>query len=163
MQQNTFLRKMTNASWFADRTKIIKADIAIDITAEKRLAKCPNDFIDFITSFKSFTNGEENVWFLSYADYKTNKLEVFPWNEFELQSMKASSGESQDAIKSFWDTHIPFLLSLKGGYSYIAICVDEENYGKIYQGREPEYENVTLIANSLEAFFDKFSQSLITF
>ncbi len=47
-------------------------------------------------------------------------------------------------------------MSVKGEYSYIAICVNNENYGKIYHGYEPEYEIPELIADNLPSFFNKF-------
>jgi hypothetical protein len=47
-------------------------------------------------------------------------------------------------------------MSVHDGYSYISICISKENYGKIYQGIEPEYEESTCIADNINDFFKSF-------
>ena len=63
-------------------------------------------------------------------------------------------------IKSFWDKHLPILMSVKNGYSYVAIGIGEFNNGKIFYGTEPEYEDVAIIANSFYEFKEKYISAL---
>ncbi|UPZ35898.1 hypothetical protein MUB18_17485 [Sphingobacterium sp. PCS056] len=57
-------------------------------------------------------------------------------------------------MKNFWNKHIPIILSVKKGYSYFAINVSEENFGKIYYGDEPEFEEAVLVSNSFTSFIE---------
>jgi len=63
-------------------------------------------------------------------------------------------------IKSFWDKHLPILMSVKNGYSYVAIGIGEFNNGRIFYGTEPEYEDVAIIANSFYEFKEKYISAL---
>ena len=57
-------------------------------------------------------------------------------------------------IRQFWDNHIPILMSVKDGYRYLSIDLSPENYGKIYYGVEPEFEE------SAEMVCDSFNHLL---
>ena len=80
----------------------------------------------------------------------------FRWNEFELMGLEALADdkESCDMIRLFWDSHIPILMSVKDGYQYLCIDLSPENYGKIYYGVEPEFED------SAEFVCDSFNHLL---
>ena len=77
-------------------------------------------------------------------------------NEFELMGLEALADdkESCDMIRLFWDSHIPILMSVKDGYQYLCIDLSPENYGKIYYGVEPEFED------SAEFVCDSFNHLL---
>ena len=62
--------------------------------------------------------------------------------------------EACDMIRLFWDSHIPILMSVKDGYQYLCIDLSPENYGKIYYGVEPEFED------SAEFVCDSFNHLL---
>ena len=59
-------------------------------------------------------------------------------------------------MREFWSNHLPFMMSVKGGYSYVAIVLNAENKGQIVAGAEPEYEDTVVLADSLDGFFDKY-------
>jgi hypothetical protein len=50
-------------------------------------------------------------------------------------------------------------MSVKNGYSYLAICLEGKNKNKVVYGYEPEYEEVDVIFDS----FDDFSNTLIKY
>ena len=101
------------------------------------------------------------IWFLSYQDFSKNDENSFSWNEFECQSIDSALDEEMlSDIKSFWDKHLPILMSVKNGYSYVAIGIGEFNNGKIFYGTEPEYEDVAIIANSFYEFKEKYISAL---
>lgn len=66
----------------------------------------------------------------------------------------ADDKESCDMIRLFWDSHIPILMSVKDGYQYLCIDLSPKNYGKIYYGVEPEFED------SAEFVCDSFNHLL---
>lgn len=58
----------------------------------------------------------------------------------------------QRDIKAFWAEHLPLLMSVGGHYEYVAYCKSGENRGQYVQGTEPEFEQVTVVASSLNEF-----------
>jgi len=159
MDTNTFLNRLTDLKWTVDFTTVNRPAISLPSLATKRLAKAPKEFIEFISSFSEALSQDETEWFLSYKDYKQEYGKVddaFVWNTFEMDSLAYADKDMKAEIEEFWNNYIPFFMSVKGEYSYIAICVNNENYGKIYHGYEPEYEIPELIADNLPSFFNKF-------
>ena len=57
-------------------------------------------------------------------------------------------------IRQFWDNHIPILMSVKMDTNNLCIDLSPENYGKIYYGVEPEFED------SAEFICDSFNHLL---
>ena len=127
----------------------------------ERYPNLPNDYKSFLNEFVLVANKEDTTWFLSVTDFNDEALEEgFAWNEFELQSLTVFEGDevSQAVVREFWDAHLPIVLSVKGGYSFFAIGVAEVNFGKIYFGEEPEYEDVVFVADSFTKFFDQIKR-----
>ena len=123
----------------------------------KRYPHLPDDYLDFLKTFSLLTNLSDTTWFNSISDFNgTNDGNAFSWNEFEIQSWEAfeDDAENQLRIKDFWDQHLPIILSVENGYAYFAINVSEENFGKIYYGEEPEFEEVKLVSNDFASFVE---------
>lgn len=124
----------------------------------KRYPTLPADFMDFLYTYSLVTNVDDTTWFTCISDFNGEVLDgAFPWNEFELQSLAVFEGdlENQRFIQSFWDAHLPIVLSVKGAYSFFALGVSEDNFGKVYFGEEPEYEEVVIVADSFTEFFNQ--------
>ncbi|MCA5005230.1 SMI1/KNR4 family protein [Sphingobacterium bovistauri] len=141
---------------------IIKSNTNEDLNAEftSRYPRIPSEYLAFIKSFSSLINASETTWFNSISDFnETNEESDFKWNEFELQSLEAFEGDlnGQLLVTQFWDAHLPIVLSVKNGYAFFAIGVSEENFGKIYFGEEPEYEEVEWIADDFTSFLEKIT------
>lgn len=130
----------------------------ISDAASGRLERAGGDVVDFAMSFNILASQQDDVWFVSFSSYMgVDETDGFAWNEFETESLKSARDENQaDAIRIFWAIHLPFMVSVKSGYAYLAIVLEGHNKGCIVSGREPEYEEATVVASSLEYFFDKF-------
>ena len=112
----------------------------------------PEQWADFIRGAHICENSTATKWFLTFEDYSTVS-DGFQWNEFELQSLDVcDNDEEKESIISFWDIHLPIILSVENGYSYYA--VNTEN-GCVVSGHEPEFEECTVIADSFSAFIEK--------
>ena len=109
----------------------------------------PEQWLNFIKCFSVCENESATKWFLTPNDYQM-KGNGFQWNEFELQSLASTEEKSQ--IISYWNAHIPIILSVDGEYSYYA--VNTEN-GNVVFGTEPEYEEAEVIANDFDTFIRK--------
>lgn len=117
----------------------------------QRYPKIPADYLNFLQSFYKLETADETSWFNSVHDFNSsNSSSEFAWNEFELQSLEALSGDAQSLtiIRDFWDAHLPVVLSVKQGYAYFAIGVADHNWGQVFYGEEPEYEEAVLVADS---------------
>lgn len=121
-----------------------------------RYSNLPADYLEFLQQFQTITNESENVWFNSIEDFNGDSDSEFRWNEFEMMGLEAlkDDEDSCDMIRQFWDNHIPILISVKGEYQYLCIDLSPENYGKIYYGVEPEFEE------SAEFVCDSFNHLL---
>ena len=95
-------------------------------------------------------NKAETAWFLCQPDYDGTSDSAYRWNEFELQSLEAAEGDDdwRREITRFWDRHFPIFLSVKAGYSFLALRLTEPDYGAVVYGHEPEYEEVDVICPS---------------
>lgn len=114
----------------------------------------PRDWIDFVQCFKLISNAADNIWFLLseyFADRADN--EGFRWNEFELISFEAASGDEkwQSEIRGFWDNYIPVVMSVAGDYHYYATGI---RTGEIFEGWEPEFEDIGMTAPSFTDFIE---------
>jgi hypothetical protein len=125
--------------------------------AKGKLKGIDNIYLDFLMNFNVLSNKEKTVWFNSLKDYSNsiNNDTQFSWNDFEIESLDCAEGEDEEKeILKFWSIHLPFLLSVKNGYSYLAIVIEGKSKGEIVYGREPKYKDIKTVANSLEDFME---------
>ena len=110
----------------------------------------PDEWYEFVAKLRVCQNKDYTKWFITPLDYKNDRNEGFRWNEYELQSLEWSDGDSQ--IIEYWDTHLPIFMSVEGEYTYYAI--DTTN-GNVVYGLEPEYEESTIVADDFYTFISK--------
>ena len=136
----------------------------LNVQFTSRYPRIPSDYFTFLNSFSLLMNHSETTWFNSISDFnETNTESDFKWNEFEIMSVDAFEGdwEQQQIIKKIWDKHLPIILSVKDGYAFFALGVSKENFGKIYFGIEPEFEEVELIANSFDELINALNNGTL--
>ena len=121
----------------------------------KRYPEIPPEYQEFLKLVEEFVSPSEKIWFLCQNDYNDKTDSAFKWNEFEQISLDAAGKDSawKKEIISWWDKYLPIVMSVQDGYSFYAIDLYNEK-GSIVEGFEPEFEEATKIADSLEAFFD---------
>ncbi|QKT13254.1 hypothetical protein [Rhodococcus sp. W8901] len=113
----------------------------------------PPQFSAWSSAFGRLSNADETVWFLSAGDYSAVGEDAFAWNEFEIMSLDAAETDEQaSAVVRFWDRHLPILLSVKDGYSYVALGTSGEGAGRVILGEEPEFEESVPLADDFDEF-----------
>lgn len=115
----------------------------------------PEDYAEFLRRVASCVNADETVWFLCAADYNGESASAFAWDEFERMSLEAAEGDERAArdVREFWDRHVPFLLSVKADYAYLAFSVGGgDDHGSIVVGHAPDTEAVTKVCDSFADF-----------
>jgi hypothetical protein len=122
-----------------------------------RYALLPPVWLRFVQQIERCVSPRQTAWFSTEADFSGASGSAYRWNEFERMSLEAAEGDRQieAEIREFWTRHLPILTSVKSGYGYIAIRVNEPGAPVIY-GVEPEFEDASALANSLAEFFDIF-------
>ncbi len=102
----------------------------------------------------SCEDAEQKAWFLCEADYAESRGAAFRWDEWERMSLDAAGDDAEfaDAVRAFWDAHLPFMLSVRDGYAYFAVRTAADGFGTIVRGREPEFEVASTIADSFAEF-----------
>ncbi len=121
-----------------------------------RYTNIPDNYKAFLETFTVLSNSRDTSWFISIEDFNGEADSGFSWNEFEKMSLDALADDKEECqrIKEFWDNHLPIAISVGGDYQYLCIDLSKENYGKIYYGVEPEFEDsIEPVCDSLEQLF----------
>ena len=95
------------------------------------------------------------AWFLGSEEYLDHGGEG--WNFLETQvSLASAAGDAAwtAEVRSFWNENLPFALSTRGEYAYLAI----DRSGRVWAGVAPELEGPGLVADSLEEFAGLFER-----
>ncbi len=152
---NEFLTCMKEQGWNVELNQ--GAEVCLPKKIKERYANIPQVWLDFISTVKGIKNHEDTTWFLCADNFEAQPDHAFQWNEWEIISLESAEHdiEWENEIKEFWDSHLPIILSVHGGYSYYAICMKD---GCIVRGEEPEFEECTKAANSLDEFLQKIIQ-----
>ena len=92
-------------------------------------------------------NANQTEWFLCEADFAGTSGSAFRWDEWEQMSLQAAGDDAQFAakVRAFWDEQLPFMLSVRDGYAYYAIRTSANGFGRIIGGREPEFEDASVV------------------
>lgn len=126
-----------------------------------RYARLPADYIKFLEQVRLLANEADTSWFLTMDDFNAAAPDT-PWqpDSFEQISLEAAAGDSglTNAVKEFWDTHIPIVFCLASGYEHYAIRLRD---GAVVNGIEPEFEETSVPASSFEEFLSKITQGAI--
>ena len=125
----------------------------VDLPEEiKNRYNIPKQWYDFISMFKKCENQSATKCFLTPYDYLPHEEDYkgFRWNEFEILSLEWNDNDS--SIISYWDCHLPIVLSVDGEYSYYAINTVN---GNIVEGYEPEFEDSSVVADDFNTFIRK--------
>lgn len=120
----------------------------------KRYKNIPQQWLNFVSRFKSIVNRDNTTWFLCEDDFCLQEENKFRWNEWEIISLESvrNDSELENEIREFWNKYLPIIMSVRSGYSYYAISMEN---GSIVYGIEPEFEECEIVADSFEEFIRK--------
>jgi hypothetical protein len=149
---------LQDAGW---QLKTEERTFELPTSLQERYPHLPESLVAFLSGLRQCHNADDTAWFLCQADYEGASGLPFRWNEFELMELESAEQDGdtdwQAGVKAFWDKHFPFLLSVKTGYSYFAVSVEQSNFGAVIHGFEPEFLESSEVAPS----FDEFLVSLV--
>lgn len=145
---DTFLGNLVRRGW----TLEARSDgAAVDAAA---LRGASEELRRFLCSYQTLTNAAETRWLNAADDFGRTPASGFAWNEFERIALAAAEGD--DAwirdVQAFWSMHLPILMSVGNRYEYVAYCTAGTHAGAYVHGAEPEFDDVTVVATSLDGF-----------
>ncbi|NHQ88556.1 hypothetical protein HA050_20875 [Iodobacter sp. HSC-16F04] len=159
--KNNLIKKLKKHGWIfehTDKNRKEKDNKEIEI-----IKKTSINLYKWCSFFDALYSSAEDEWFLSLNDFRNNSDSSFSWNEFEKICIESCSSPKEEIeVRIFWSGHLPIFMSTKSGYQYWAIKTSGENIGAIYYGREPEFEEVTKIAENFDDLIKKINLSLDT-
>lgn len=130
---------------------LVEDNKPLPIEILNRYKNLPKSWLSFIDGYGTIVNDEDNIWFLTANNYYPKNEDEWRYNEYELISIDATDGSEEllNEVKSFWNNHIPIVMSVRNGYEYIAIELES---GNIVSGFEPEFEETETVAESFDEF-----------
>ena len=156
MSQASFIQQLQKQGWTVE-AQAETAFLLLPVIAA-RYPRLPDSLVDFLSGLSLCADVTKTTWFLCQRDYDGRGDSAFRWDEWEQLSLSAANGQPElvTEIRSFWDTHFPFMFSVRSGYAYHAVCTSEDEFGKIVKGCEPEFEEVSQVAGSFDEFLSMF-------
>lgn len=147
-----FLNYMKEQGWMVELNE--KRENRLPQAIEERYTNIPQQWLDFISTTKCLISGDETTWFLCKNNFNVQKEDSFRWNEWEIISLESTGNDTEweTEIKRYWNIHLPIIMSVKDGYSYYAISMEN---GSVVYGSEPEFEECEIAADSFEEFLSK--------
>src|SRR5262249_44846770 len=128
-----------------------RSDAVLPAVILSRYPQAPESYCRFLRTAALLVTPDEAGWFNCKADFDGASDAAFKWNELETMSLQGAADDESwtGRVMRFWDTHLPIVLSVKSGYAFYAIDVDN---GAVVRGDEPEFEEVRVVAASFPEF-----------
>ncbi|MBP1994679.1 SMI1/KNR4 family protein [Paenibacillus eucommiae] len=147
-----------------DITKKSGFQLNLNSSIISRYKGIPNEYLDFLSVVEKCITPNEKTWFICEDEFNNSSDIAFKWNEYELLSLEAAMDDYiwKSEITTWWDNHLPIVMSVDGGYSFYAIDLTNDR-GAIVRGYEPEFEEVEKVASTLEQFFELIMSNSIEF
>ena len=151
-QINIFVEYMKENGWNVEYCETQPPCLPKVIT--DRYGNIPEQWLSFTSEIQYMTNADETMWFLCAGDYNIQGDVAFQWNDWEYISLESAQDDEdwQAEIKRFWDGHFPIIMSVRDGYAYYAVSMED---GSIVKGVEPEFEECRVVASSFVDFMEK--------
>ena len=133
------------------------AALPLPTTIDERYPAIPPTLRSFIEHLEHCERGDEQVWFLTSADFSGTSDSGFAWDAWETLENEEAESETLPDIRTFWNAHLPILLSVEGDYAYVAVCVDRASptYGHVVQGYAPEFREASTVARSFDELLEQ--------
>ena len=150
----TAIEALGRLQWTARATDVARP---LPPAIDKRYPAIPPTLRSFLEHVENCVRGDEKVWFLTSADYAGESDTSFAWDECEKLESEEADADMLADIKTFWNAHIPILLSVAGDYTYLAACVDRAsaNYGAVVQGYSPDFREASTLAPSFDDLLEQ--------
>lgn len=128
----------------------------------KRYGVLPKNWLERFGCIELCVAPDEQSWFITPRDMHGASDSAYAWNEAEKQSLEAAQDDTDwvAEISEYWDAHFPVMFSVQNGYETWVLCLSGSDAGKIKQSQEPEYEEGTVVADSLEEFIGMVAQQV---
>ncbi len=155
-----FIQWAEAQGWQVERRR--PSEIELPKNIQERYPQIPLEFLEFLKRVKSCVTPDQKSWFLCLDDYLGTADSAFKWNEMEQISLVEGDDDYNEPIIAFWNQHLPIALSVRDDYEYYAANVGDD-FGAVVYGFEPEFEETSQVATSLDQFLEAIISRKIEF
>jgi SMI1 / KNR4 family (SUKH-1) len=155
---DAFLELLTAKGWSVELRE--SGGMKLSEAFSRRYPRIPQDYLKFLQRAISCVNAESNVWFICADDYNETTPSGFAWNEFELIGLAGLSEQESEQVRELWNRYLPFMLSVKGDYACLSLCLQGDAYGSVVDSYAPDVDGFTDIAPNFDEFVRLFSAAL---
>jgi hypothetical protein len=143
------LQELARSGWTVEN---LPQHVSLPVEVTQRYPGIPDEYRTLLESVALVAAPNDSAWLVTGAEFAGTADSAYSWNEWEQQSLDAAGKDDalRASVRSFWDRHMPILMSVKSGYAYFALDLQTL---QVVQGEEPEYEETSLLAESLEELF----------
>ncbi len=156
MTVETLVEELRAAGWQIRRAHERRA---MPAQLLQRYPRLPSAVSSLLMTLEGCSSPGETAWLLTAPDFLGTSDSAWQWNAFELMSLEFSGDDSdqRDDVVAFWDKHFPVLLSVKTGYSYFAVSLEDSDFGSVVHGFEPLFEDCVPEAPDFSAFLSRLT------
>jgi len=125
----------------------------------QRYPRLPPAVSTLLMTLEACSNPGETAWLLTAPDFLGTSDGAWQWNAFELMGLEFAGDdrEQRDEVVAFWNHHFPVLLSVKTGYSYFAVSLQDKDFGSVVHGFEPIFEDCMPEASDFSSFLSRLT------
>lgn len=98
--------------------------------------------------FASLESADGVIAFYGFEDFSDNSSEAWQFLEHELLRPSAEDDEQQRKVDAFVSSYLPIAINVKGDYAFLMT----DRQGRIYESVAPDFEDLSLVASSLQEF-----------
>lgn len=144
--------RLAEVGWTVER---LSRKRALPMSVVARYPSMPLNYRQFAESFGNVSSPGDRAWLVT-SEVFCGSGSAFAWNEWELQSLAAAGDDRTlvPRIGQFWDRHLPVVMSVKSGYAHFSLDLETMT---VVQGEEPEYEDVSRVASSVDELFQSMA------
>lgn len=126
----------------------------------QRYGRIPTDVAWFLEHVHSCAHPQDHAWLIGAASFLATDPEGFGWDAWERMCLDAADPEEGDHVRRFWDTHLPVAAAVHSGHDVFVVRTRGADAGMIFHGASPEFEALSPVASSLQAFLHALAQGI---
>lgn len=102
----------------------------------------------FAATYASLESADGAIAFYGFEDFSDDSSEAWQFLELELLRPTAEDDEQERKVDTFVSTYLPIALNVTGEYAFLMT----DRHGRIYESVAPDFEDLSLVASSLQEF-----------
>jgi hypothetical protein len=129
-----------------------------------RYPPLPAAYLAFVDGLLECVSPDDTAWFLVRHDFTGRSGSGYRWDEYERMMLEVDEPDERPVTRSFWDRHLPILLTVGGDLGYLALALvdsgSDRSWGPVRQAFGPDFDSPTDLSPSFGSFLATLEQKL---